>query len=131
MSPLFTLYNLPQCPGKNGLGKKDPIHGWWNATNWSRGETPFKVDEMPLETLEQPEANNECGFYVICAMLIYLGGKSSHVDELVCMLPISFISVNSTKWSTVLSYSCAFRYHLSWTTAQEIFVSQPLIVFDC
>jgi hypothetical protein len=60
-------------------------------------KNPFKVEEMQMKTLEQPMANNECGFYIMWAVLYYLGGRSSHVDTLVCMLPISFISVNSTK----------------------------------
>jgi hypothetical protein len=56
---------------------------------------------MELETLKQPARNNECGFYVMWAMIRYLGGKLDVVDDLVCIIPISFISVNSTKRSTV------------------------------
>ena len=34
-------------------------------------------------------------------MLRYTGGKSEEVDKLVCIIPISFMSVsNSTKWFT-------------------------------
>jgi tryptophan-rich sensory protein len=41
-------------------------------------KNPFKVEEMQMKTLEQPMANNECGFYIMWAMLYYLGGRSSH-----------------------------------------------------
>jgi hypothetical protein len=57
----------------------------------------FQVAPMELETLMQPARNNECEFYIMWAMLRYLGGKSKVVDALVCIIPISFISVNSTK----------------------------------
>jgi hypothetical protein len=52
---------------------------------------------MQLETLNQPAGNNEYGFYVIWAMLPYLGVKLEQADALVCIIPISFKSVNSTK----------------------------------
>ena len=59
---------------------------------------PFKVVEMEGKYLSQPVGNNECGFYVMWTMLRYIGGKSEEVDKLVCIIPISFISVNhSTK----------------------------------
>ena len=57
----------------------------------------FQVAPMQLETLDQPAGNNECGFYVMWAMLRYLGIKLEATDALVCIIPISFISVNSTK----------------------------------
>jgi hypothetical protein len=57
----------------------------------------FQVVPMQLETLNQPAGNNECGFYIMWAMLRYLGIKSEVADDLVCIIPISFISVNSTK----------------------------------
>ena len=60
-------------------------------------KVPFQVAPMQLETLDQPAGNNECGFYVMCAMLRYLGVKSEAADALVCIVPISFISINSTK----------------------------------
>jgi hypothetical protein len=71
-------------------------------------KVPFQVAPMQLETLNQPVGNNECGFYVIWAMLLYLDIKLEQADALVCTIPISFISVNSTKRSTVISYICAF-----------------------
>jgi hypothetical protein len=43
------------------------------------------------------------------AMLRYLGIKSEAADDLVCIIPISFISVNSTKRSTYFSNIFAFR----------------------
>ena len=73
---------------------------------------PFQVVEMQLETLKQSVGNNERGFYVMWAMLRYLGERSEKIDDLVCIIPISFISVNSTKRSVVFSYICAFRYYL-------------------
>ena len=60
-------------------------------------KVPFQLAPMQLETLDQPAGNNECGFYVMWAMLHYLGVKSEAADALVCIILISFISVNSTK----------------------------------
>ena len=68
--------------------------------------SPFEVDHMPLETLEQPMANNECRFYIMWAMLHYLRGKTKEGDEMVCMLHILCISVNSMKRSTVVLHLC-------------------------
>ena len=69
---------------------------------------PFQVVPMQLETLDQPAGNNKCGFYVMWAMLHYLGIKSEVADALVCIIPILFISVNSTKQSTYFSNISAF-----------------------
>ena len=55
---------------------------------------PFKVVEIEGKYLKQPAENNECGFYVMWAMLRYIGGKSEEADKLVCIIPISFMSVN-------------------------------------
>ena len=60
-------------------------------------KVPFQVAPMQLETLDQPAGNNEYGFYIMWAMLRYLGVKSEAANALVCIIPISFISVNSTK----------------------------------
>ena len=60
-------------------------------------KVPFQVAPMQLETLDQPAENNEYGFYIMWAMLRYLDVKSEAADALVCIIPISFISVNSTK----------------------------------
>ena len=60
-------------------------------------KVPFQVAPMQLEILDQPAGNNECGFYVMWAMLRYLGVKSEVPDALVCIIPILFVSVNSTK----------------------------------
>ena len=57
---------------------------------------PFKVVEMEGEYLKQPAGNNECGFYVMWAMLHYIGGKSKETDKLVCIIPISFMFVNNS-----------------------------------
>ena len=57
---------------------------------------PFKVVEMEGKYLSQPAGNNECGFYVMWAMLRYIGGKSEKADELVCIILISFMSVNNS-----------------------------------
>jgi hypothetical protein len=78
----------------------------------------FEAHCMEAHTLEQPMANNECGFYVMWAMHQYLGGNMTEGNQMVCMLHISCISVNSTKHTTILSNTCAFRYHLASTTAQ-------------
>ena len=60
-------------------------------------KVPFQIAPIQLETLDQQAENNECGFYVMWAMLRYLGVKSEMADHLVCRISISFISVNSTK----------------------------------
>ena len=57
---------------------------------------PFKVVEMEGKYLSQPAENNECGFYVMWAMLRYIDGKSEEADKLVCIIPISFMSVNNS-----------------------------------
>ena len=57
---------------------------------------PFKVLEMEGKYLKQPAGNNECMFYVMWAMLRYIGGKSKEADKLVCIIPISFMSVNNS-----------------------------------
>jgi hypothetical protein len=54
---------------------------------------PFKVVKMEGKYLSQPAGNNECGFYVMWAMLRYIGGKSKEADKLVCIILISFMSV--------------------------------------
>ena len=56
---------------------------------------PFKVVEIEGKYLSQPAENNECGFYVIWAMLHYIDRKSEEADKLVCIIPISFMSVNN------------------------------------
>ena len=55
---------------------------------------PFKVVEIERKYLKQPAGNNECRFYVMWAMLHYIGGKSEEADKLVCIIPISFMPVN-------------------------------------
>ena len=72
-------------------------------------KVPFQVAPIHLETLDQPTGNNECGFYVMWAMLHYLGVKSGAAYHLVCIISISFISVNSTKQSTYFSNIYAFQ----------------------
>jgi hypothetical protein len=58
----------------------------------------WEVDHnMPMETLEQLMANNKCGFYLMWAMHQYLGRSTNERSEMMSMLPISCISVNSTK----------------------------------
>ena len=57
---------------------------------------PFKVVEMEGKYLKQSAGHNECGFYVMWAMLGYIGGKSEETDKLVCIIPISFMSVNNS-----------------------------------
>jgi len=67
----------------------------------------WEVDHMPMESLEQPMANNKCGFYVMWTKYQYLSRSTEEGNnKMVCMLPISCISVNSTKQSNVLSYLC-------------------------
>ena len=64
-------------------------------------QVPFKVFEMEGKYLSQLAGNNECGFYVMWTMLCYIGGKSKEADRLVCIISISFLSVNnSIKWFT-------------------------------
>ena len=42
-------------------------------------------------------------------MLRYIGGKSEEADKLVCIIPISFMSVNnSTKWFSDSSLDIIF-----------------------
>ena len=57
---------------------------------------PFKVVEIVGKYLSQPAENNECGFYVMWAMLRYIGGKSEEADKLVCIIPILFMFVNNS-----------------------------------
>ena len=57
---------------------------------------PFKVVEIEGKYLSQPTGNNECGFYVMWAMLRYIGGKSEEANKLVCIISISFMSVNNS-----------------------------------
>ena len=45
-------------------------------------KVPFQVAPMQLETLDQTARNNECGFYVMWAMLRYLSVKSEAADAL-------------------------------------------------
>ena len=58
-------------------------------------QVPFKVVEMEGEYLKQPTGNNECGFYIMWAMLYYIDGKLEEDDKLVYIIPISFMSVNN------------------------------------
>jgi hypothetical protein len=72
-------------------------------------EVLFKVVEMEGKYLKLAAGNNECGLYVMWAMLRYIGGKSEEVDKLVCIIPISFMFVNnSTKRSTDSSLDIIF-----------------------
>jgi hypothetical protein len=89
-------------------------------------KVPFQVAEIQLETLKQSAGKNKCGFYVIWAILRYPSGRSEKADALVCIFPISFISVNSTKRYVVFSYICIFRYYLFWTIAQRNFTNPRL-----
>ena len=57
---------------------------------------PFKVVEMDGKYIKQPARNNECGFYVIWAMLRYIVEKLEEADKLVCIISISFMSVNNS-----------------------------------
>ena len=57
---------------------------------------PFKVVEIEGKYLSQPVGNNECGFYVMWAMLCYISGKSEEADKLVCIISISFMSINNS-----------------------------------
>ena len=59
-------------------------------------QVPFKVVEMEGKYLSQPAGNNKCGFYVMWAMLRYIGGKSKEADKLMCITLISFMSVNNS-----------------------------------
>ena len=58
-------------------------------------QSSYKVVEMEGKYLKQPAGNNECGFYVMWAMLRYIGGKLEEADRLVCIIPILFMSVNN------------------------------------
>ena len=51
-------------------------------------QVSFKVVEMEGKYLKQPAENNEYGFYVMSAMLRYIGGKSEEADKLVCIILI-------------------------------------------
>ena len=59
-------------------------------------QVPFKVVKMEEKYLKQPAGNNECRFYVMWAMFRYISGKSEEADKLVCIIPISFMSVNNS-----------------------------------
>jgi hypothetical protein len=62
---------------------------------------------MDMQILDQPRVIKECRFYLMLAMHQYLYVSISG-DKIVCMLPISCISVNSSKHPSVLSNTCAF-----------------------
>ena len=64
---MFLSFNVAQCQRRHIGGK--PV--------------PFKVVEMEGKYLSQPAGNNECGFYVMWAMLRYIGEKSEEADKLV------------------------------------------------
>ena len=85
MSSPFTLYNVAHSVMKNMDGNR-----------W----TQFDVDYMQMETLQQPMANNKCGFYMMWAMHVYRGSKREG-NKMVCSFLISCILVNSTKHTTV------------------------------
>ena len=70
-----------------------------------------------MHILEQPMANNECKFYVMWAMHKSLSNNAMEENRMVHMLPISCMSINSTKDTTVLANTFAFGYHLAWKTA--------------
>ena len=57
---------------------------------------PFKVVEMEGKYLSQPVGNNEYGFYIMWVMLRNIGGKLEEADKLVCIISISFMSVNNS-----------------------------------
>ena len=59
-------------------------------------QVPLKVVEMEGMYLKQPAGNNEYAFYIMWAMLGYIGGKSEETDNLVCIISISFMSVNNS-----------------------------------
>ena len=59
-------------------------------------QVPFKVVKIEGKYLKQPVGNNECGFYIMWAMLRYIARKSEEADKLVCIIPISFMSVNNS-----------------------------------
>jgi len=54
---------------------------------------------------------------VMWAMHKSLSNNAMEENRMVHMLPISCISVNSTKDTTVLANTFAFGYHLAWKTA--------------
>ena len=49
---------------------------------------------MEGKYLKQSAGNNECEFYVMSAMVRYIGGKLEEADKLVCIILISFMFVN-------------------------------------
>ena len=72
--------------------------------HWS---APFSVRYMEdLRTLDQPAGNNECGFYVMWAMLLYFGANPKKEDEMVRRLPIFYCFV----LRLCISISSCFNY---------------------
>ena len=72
-------------------------------------QVPFKVVEREGKYLKQPAENNESEFYVMWVMFRYIGEKSKEANKLVCIIPISFMSVNNlTKWFTDFSLDIIF-----------------------
>ena len=59
-------------------------------------QVSFEVIKIEGKYLKQLAGNNECGFYVMWAMLRYIGRKSKEADKLVCIISISFMSVNNS-----------------------------------
>ena len=88
---------------------------------------PFQVVEMQLETLKQSVGNNERGFYVMWAMLRYLGIKLEATDALVCIIPFSFISVIST--NRFFEWQCKKFKHNILLEMEVIALSSELAAF--
>jgi hypothetical protein len=76
----------------------------------------FEPYYMEAHTLHQPTTNKEHRLYVIWAKNQYLDESMVEGNEMVYMLYIPCISVNSIKHITILSNTCVFRYHPTSTT---------------
>ena len=83
--------------------------------NWKNLDTktqkhwgnPFSVSVMEdLPKIDQPAGNNECGFYVMWAMLVYFGGSPKEGNKIVSSPSIFYCFVSRL----CMSISFCFNY---------------------
>lgn len=70
-------------------------------------EDKLRQLEVDTQTLDHAMANDECEFHI------------SEENKMVHVLPISSISINSTKHTALMYNTDAFRYYLASIIAQQ------------
>jgi hypothetical protein len=81
---------------------------------------PFEVFRMEMESLEQPMANNKCGFYVMWAMYRYIGGKQkSQMNWCVCF-PCHVFQLNKLLFClTFVDFETAKKFEVLLATRRR------------